>query len=205
MGIADLAYASLEQALNHHISMAPEAKRQMAQLHGKVIALQIAGTNQTIYLIPGPEMVQLLSSYEATPDCLLQGSPMTIAQLRRPIPDGSSPIPDDMQVSGDLELAQRFCTILRQIELNWEQYLSPYTGSLIAGEIGKIMNFADYWCDHIIDTIRQDAREYLQQEASILPARHEVEEFGSNVDRLAARLEQLQQRIGNLKPKGFNK
>jgi ubiquinone biosynthesis accessory factor UbiJ len=205
MTIADLAYAGLEQALNHHISMAPQAKRQMAQLHGKVIALEILGTNQTMYLVPGPEMVQLLSSYEGIPDCTLQGSPMTIAQLRRPIADGSSPIPEGMQVLGDQELAQRFCSILRQIEINWEQYLSQYTGSLIATEVGKILNFADYWCDHIIDTIGQDASEYLQQEASILPARHEIEEFSSNVNLLTKRLEKLQQRISALKPKGLGR
>ena len=203
MTIADLAYAGLEQALNHHISMDPQALRQMAQLHGKVIALEILGSNRTIYLFPGPEMVQLLSRYEETPDCLLQGSPMTIAQLRRPIADGSGPIPEGMQVLGDQELAQRFCSILRQIEINWEQYLSQYTGSLIAAEVGKIINFAGYWCDHIVDTITQDASDYLQQESSVLPARHEIEEFDSNVNRLTERVEKLQQRISALKPKGL--
>lgn len=203
MGIADLAYAGLEQAINHHISMDPNAQAQMSQLHGKVIAMEVLGTGHTIYLNPGPKMVQLLGQHEATPDCLLQGSPMTIAQLRRPVPEGCSPIPDDMQVSGDRELAHRFCHILRQIEINWEQYLAQYTGTLIAGEIGKVMDYAGYWRDHIIDTINQDAREYLQQESSMLPARHEIEEFSSNLQRLTEQLEGLHQRINDLKAKGF--
>lgn len=150
-------------------------------------------------------MVQLLSSYEGIPDCTLQGSPMTIAQLRRPIPEGSISIPDDMQVSGDQELAQQFCGILRQIQVNWEQHLSQYTGSLIAGEIAKVINFADYWSDHILDTLNQDLREYLQQESSVLPARHEIEEFGANVENLAVRLEKIKQRISALKPKRTSK
>lgn len=203
MGIADLAYAGLEQAINHHISMDPNAQAQMSQLHGKVIAMEVLGTGHAIYLIPGPKMVQLLGNYEATPDCLLQGSPMTIAQLRRPVPGGCGPIPDDMQVSGDLQLAQEFCRILRQIEIDWEQYLMQYTGSLIAGEVAKVIDFADYWRGHVIDTIKQEAREYLQQEASMLPARHEIEEFSANVQRLTEHLEGLQQRIDDLKAQGF--
>ena len=59
MSISDLAYAGLEQALNHHISMDQNAKAQMAQLHGRVIALEVLGTGQTIYLVPGPELTQL--------------------------------------------------------------------------------------------------------------------------------------------------
>jgi ubiquinone biosynthesis accessory factor UbiJ len=205
MTIADLAYAGLEQAINHHISMDPDARAQMAQLHGKVIALEILGTSQAIYLIPGPEMVQLLSRYEGTPDCLLLGSPMTIAQLRRPVPEGSGPIPEEMQVSGDRELAQEFCTILRQIEINWEQHLAQYTGSMVAGEVAKAINFADYWRGHVVDTLNQDLQEYLQQDQAILPTRHEIEEFGSKVARLTERLEKLQQRINSLKPKGSDK
>ena len=205
MTIKDLAYAGLEQAINQHISMDPDARAQMAQLHGKVIALEILGTGKTIYLIPGPEMIQLLSCYEGEPDCLLQGSPMTIAQLRRPVPEGSNPVPDDMLVSRDQELAQRFCSILRQIEVNWEKYLSQYTGTLIAGEVGKVMNSAGYWCGHILETLNQDVREYLQQETAVLPTRHEIERFGSSVERLTGRLEKLQKRIDGLKPKGAAK
>ncbi len=210
MSVSDLVYASLEQAINHHISMAPSAVKQMAQLHGKIIALEMLGTGQTIYLVPGPDMVQLLSCYEGDPDCLLRGSPMTIAQLRCSVPEGKNPIPDDMQVSGDQGLAEQFCSILRQIEINWEQYLSQYTGSLIAGEVGKAMNFANYWRDHIVDTLNQEIQGQLQQEEAVLPARHETEGFCSSVEQLENRLEQLQKRVDILtmkirKPKGVNK
>jgi len=199
MSISDLAHASLEQALNHHISMDQNAKSHMAQLHGRVIALEMLGTGQTVYLVPGPELTQLLSSYEDEPDCLLQGSPLTIALLRRPVPEGEDPVPTDMQVSGDKDLAQQFCRILRGVEIDWETYLSQYTGSLIAGELGKAINFAGYWRDHIIDTLNQDLREYIQEETAVLPTRYEIKNFGSSVEQLDQRLEQLQQRIERLK------
>ncbi len=195
MSISDLAYASLEQALNRHVAMDPQAQAEMAKLHGRVIALEVLGLGQTIYLVPGPEMTQILGSYEGAPDCLLQGSPMTIAQLRSPIPEGGSAIPSEMRISGDSNLAERFCRILRQVEIDWEAHLAQYTGSLIAGEVGKAINFAGYWRDHIIDTLKQDVQELLQQESSVLPTRHEISRFGGEVEQLANRLGQLSQRI----------
>lgn len=199
MSMSELAHASLEQALNHHISMDRNAKAQMAQLHGRVIALELLGTGQTIYLVPGPELTQLLSRYEGEPDCLLQGSPLTIAQLRRPIPEGEDPIPADMQVSGDQKLAQQFCRILRQVKTNWEAFLSPYTGSLIAGEAGKAIGFAGYWRDHIIDTLKLDLREFMQEESAVLPTQHEINSFGNSVQQLGEGLEQLEKRVEQLK------
>ncbi len=198
MSISDLTYAGLEQAINQHISMDQNAGAQMAQLHGRVIALEVLGTGHTLYLVPGPEMIQLLSSYEGEPDCLLQGSPLAITQLRRPVPEGEDPVPTDMRVSGESELAQQFCRILRGVEINWEAYLSQYTGSLIAGEVSKAIDFAGYWRDHIIDTLNRDLREYLQEESAVLPTRHEIDAFGNGVLQLEQRLRQLQQRIERL-------
>ncbi len=198
MSISDLAYASLEQAINQHISMDPKALAEMAHLHGRVIALEMLGTDQTIYLTPGPEMIQLFGSYEGEPDCLLQGSPVTIAQLRSQIPAGSAPIPDEMQVSGDRELAEQFCRIVRQVNIDWETHLSKYTGSLIAGEVGKAINFVGYWRDHIVATLKLEMQEQLQHEASVLPSRHEIAGFGAEVEQLSDRLEQLQKRVDAL-------
>lgn len=199
MSISDLAHAGLEHALNQHIAMDPRARAEMAKLHGRVIALEILGTGQTLYLVPGPELVQILGSYEAEPDCLLQGSPMTLARLRSPIPEDGAAIPEGMKTQGDGELAERFCRILRQVEIDWETYLAQYTGSLIAGEIGKVIGFAGYWRDHIVTTLKQEMQGVIQDEASGLPHQHEIDRFGADITLLTGRLERLQERVDTLR------
>jgi len=202
MTLAALAHAGLEQAINHHISMDPNAMERMAQLHGRVIAIEVLGIGQTFYLIPGPGTTQLLAQYEAEPDCLLRGSPMTITQLRQPAPEqGSSPCPAEMEISGDTELAQRFCSILRGVEIDWERYLSKYTGTLIATEVGKVVRGGAHWGQHIADTLEKEIQEYLQQELGLLPLRSEIEGFNSEVDRMQERLKLLQQKIERLRGK----
>jgi ubiquinone biosynthesis protein UbiJ len=201
MSLSELAYAGLEQAINQHLSVDAKARSEMAKLHGRVIGIEILGTGQTLFLAPGPEMIQLFGSHEGEPDCLLQGSPMTIAQLRTQVSEAGPTIPDEMKVSGDTELAEQFCHILRSVNIDWETYLSQYTGSLIAGEIGKAIGFADYWRDHITDTLRQDVQEALQHENSVLLSRDDITKFSTEVDRLAKQLEQLQMRIDSLQNK----
>ncbi len=205
MSLSDLAYASLEQAINQHISLDPKAQAEIVRLHGKVIALEIQGISLTIYMIPGVEQIQLFGSHEDEPDCLLQGSPMTIARLRNKIPEGEAAIPLEMRVSGDVELAEEFCRILRQVEIDWEAHLSKYTGSLIAGELSKAINFAGYWRDHIADTLKQDMQDLLQHEASVLPTRHEIAGFISDVEQLTERLEHLQKRVDAVEGKKSSK
>jgi len=206
MSISDLTYASLEQAINQHVAMDPKAQAEMAQLHGQVIALEILGTGHTIYLIPGAEMIQMFGSHEGEPDCLLQASPMTIAQLRRPITEQGEAIPEGMQISGDHELAEQFCRILRQVKIDWEGHLAKYTGTLVAAELGKVIDFAGSWRNHITQTLKEDMQGLLQQEASILPSSHEIVGFGTEVGELAERLERLQKMVNTLKenrnPKG---
>jgi ubiquinone biosynthesis accessory factor UbiJ len=198
MSISDLAYAGLEQAINQHIASDPGARGQMAQLHGRIIAIEILGPGQTIFLVPGPELTQLLASYEGEPDCTLHASPLTLAQLRRPMAEGEVAVPADMRVSGDAELAQEFCAILRRIQVDWEAYLTPYTGSLIAGELGKAIDFAAYWRDHIIDTLNREVRDFVQQDSGMLPERHEIAAFGNGVLQVEQRVEQLAARIEKL-------
>ncbi len=195
MSISDLTYAGLEQAINQHVAMDSAAQAKLAQLHGRVIGLEILGIGHKIYLIPGQEMIQLFGTHEEDPECLLQGSPMTIAQLRNPIPEQGEAIPEDMRVAGDRELAEQFCRIMRQVEIDWEAHLAKYTGSLIAGELGKAISFAGYWRDHVIDTLKEDMQWLLQHEESILPDSHEIAGFGTDVAQLAERLERLQKKV----------
>jgi ubiquinone biosynthesis protein UbiJ len=97
-----------------------------------------------------------------------------------------------------MELAEHFCRSLRQINIDWEGYLSQYTGSLIAGEISKAIGFAGYWGDHITATLTKDVQELLQHETSFLPGRDDIASFGSQVEQLQKRLEKLQLQINTI-------
>jgi ubiquinone biosynthesis protein UbiJ len=195
MSISELAYAGLEEAINQHLALDAAAKERMGQLHGRVIALVLQGFDTTLYFIPGPDRLQLLSRYEGEPDCTLSGSPVTLLQLFQRRKESAPVFPEEVSLSGDQELAQRFIAVLQTAELDWERHLSRYTGELVAEEMGNLVRGGMQWGQHIADTLKDELRLMLQEDAGPLPGRDEVDSFRSDVERLRNRMEQLESRV----------
>ena len=105
----------------------------------------------------------------------------------------------EMQISGDLELGQRFQHIMKKLDIDWEEIASRYVGDALSRKLGNVARGLRAWRSQAHTTMREDAREYLQEEVRLLPcAEHlesfldDVDRFRSDVDRLAKRIQRLQ-------------
>jgi ubiquinone biosynthesis protein UbiJ len=201
MSLSAVAVASLEQAFNHYISLDPQARTNMARLHGKVIAFELAGLGQTLYLIPGPSGVQIFSRYEDEPDCTLRGTPLALARMGDQQTSSDQLFSGDVVISGDTELAHRFGKILGGMSINWEGQLARYTGTLVADDIVAVVRDISGWGRRSLDTLKLDFKELLQQEIQILPERGEIEQFLAEVDQTRDDVERLQARAALLQEK----
>ena len=200
MSLPELTYACLEDALNRYLTLDPVARERLAQLHGRVFALELRGTQTTLFLIPAPGGAQLLTACEETPDCLLRGTPLALAKLFH-----SGTLSDEVEISGDDELAQRLLAILRDVEIDWERSLSPYTGEILAEELAKAGRAAADWGRHIHTTLDRELREILQGELGLLPTRPEVDQFTRQTADLETKSAALEQRIRDLAERGPSK
>ncbi|MCW8889636.1 MAG: SCP2 sterol-binding domain-containing protein [Sedimenticola sp.] len=198
MSLSAVAVAGLEQAFNQYLSLDPQAQSQMARLHGKVIAFELSGLGQTLFLIPGPAGVQLFSRYEDEPDCVLRGTPLALARMGDQQSSSDQLFSGDVVISGDTELAHRFGKILGGMAIDWEAQLASYTGTLVADDIvGAVKGIAG-WGRRSLDTLKLDVKELLQQEIQILPEREEIEQFLAEVDQTRDDVERLQARTALL-------
>ncbi len=200
--ISSLAYAALEEALNRYLDLDPDAKLQLARLHGRVIALEILGVGVTLFLVPSPKRLQVLSQVDGVPDCTLRGSPLALARLSEPERGSDRLFAGEVEIHGDTDLAHRFGKILGGMDIDWEEQLSRFTGDIVAHEVGNAARGAQRWGRDAKASLTLDLREYLQEESRILPARWEMEEFLTGVDgvrddveRLEARIERLMRRL----------
>lgn len=210
MSISDLAYASLEQALNRYIALDPEARQRLAQLHGRVIGIEVLGTGVRLYLIPGPARLQLLSCYEGEPECLLRGTPLALAGLKT---GGSGAhgaeliLTGAVEFQGDTELGHRFGAILAGLDIDWEQRLSRLTGDALAHEIGNGVRALTGWGRHVGGVLSDELRYCLQEQARLLPERADIDAYVKEVDSCRDDVERLQARVERLlhsaaKPEG---
>ena len=74
MIIKPLIITALETALNQYLSLDEDVRLFLTPLAGKVIAVNILPFNETVYLCPTKDKIQLLESYTAEADATLSGT-----------------------------------------------------------------------------------------------------------------------------------
>jgi len=197
MSTPALLSAALESALDLYLKQDPDALQHCAALQDKVIAVNLAGTELTLYFLPDAQGVKVLTHYEGEPDTLLRGTPAGFARLAVESREDAL-FHGAIEIIGDTETGQQFQDLLAGVDWDWEEQLSKLTGDALAHQVGELVRKGRRWLDESSDTLQQDLSEYLQEEARLLPTRTEIDEFLDNVDqlrtdtdRLAARVERL--------------
>jgi len=198
MTVSAVALATLEQLLNQAIRLDPEAPARLVPMHGHVIELQLKGLGLSLYLIPEPNGIQLLGAFEGDPDCSLRGSPLDLVRMRNSRESADQLFGGAVEIQGDSALAHSFGAFLAGLEIDWEEQLSRLTGDPVAHEVGNLGRVLLDWGRTQQQTLRQNLREYLQEELRLLPGRLELEPFFSDVDRLRDDLARLEARVARL-------
>jgi ubiquinone biosynthesis accessory factor UbiJ len=198
MVIPDAALAGLETALNRYIALDPEGAARLGPLHGRLIAIELAGFGTRIDLIPGPDGLQVFGAYEGEPDCLLRGSPLALARMGLAERKEDQLFGGEVQIEGDTRLAQEFGAFLGGLDVDWEEQLSRLVGDPIAHQVGSGLRMVADWGRKSSDTLNQDLKEYLQEEGRLVPTAYEVQGFLDRVDTLRDDVERLAARIERL-------
>ena len=189
--------AALESALDLYLKQDPEALRRCGGMEGRVVAVDIAGLGLSLYFIPGPDGIQVLSHYEGRPDTRLRGSPLGFARMVLGSRDDTL-FEGGVEIRGDTETGQQLQDILVNTEWDWEEQLSRLTGDVVAHQIGTLARRARKFLGSSRDTVERDISEYLQEESLLLPCRTEIERFLGEVDCLRADLDRLSARVERL-------
>jgi ubiquinone biosynthesis protein UbiJ len=106
--------------------------------------------------------------------------------------------PKGIEINGDAETAQIFSRLLKQADLDWEELLSQHIGDVAAHQIGNLVRGGLRWGRDAFDRVSRDLADYLQFEISVLPQRHEVETFLTDVDRLRDDVERFAARVNRV-------
>jgi len=192
-----LLTAGLETALNRYLRLDPGALTGLKTFSGKVIAVELQGLGLTLCFLPGPDGIQLTDVYTGPPDVLIRGAPLALFRQAR---SGRPTAAGDLEIEGDVPLGKDFQALLAGIHIDWEEHLSRWVGDAAAHQIGKAVSGIRSWGRTAIDTLLQNAGEYLQQEVRDLPPKGAMEAFLDAVDTLRADTDRLEARIRRLAP-----
>ena len=188
----------IEEAGNRLLRLDPETLRRLGDLQGQVFCIEFRDLGRKLYLHPSEAGFRLETDYDRPPSVTLRGNLATFARL------GLGTSTDtlkagELEIEGDAVLGQRLQRILSNLDLDWEESLARRLGDPVAHEIGRAARAFFSWQKQAIRTFGLNTSEYLQEEARLLPTRHEVETFLNAVDGVRADVDRLAARVQRLK------
>ncbi|MHB8743369.1 MAG: ubiquinone biosynthesis accessory factor UbiJ [Sulfuricaulis sp.] len=190
----------LETAINRVLRWDPDTLARIGELEGRVIRVRTVGTPPLeIYILPSKTGLHLRRRHDGEPNVTLTGDIPGFARLaiRRVIPDMSAA--GEVQISGDIDLGQRFQRLLEKIDIDWEAQAARVLGDVAAHQLGNALRDMRAWSKHARQTLAQDFVEYLQEESRLLPSAVRAETFGQAVETLRQDVDHLEQRLEQLR------
>ncbi len=197
--------SAIENALNIFIGLDDHKTKYLSPLADKIIAISIQPFDETIYLCPSADSIQLLDYCTTQPDATLTGSAFAFGLMGLSASPMRSIFSGDIKIEGDMHTGKKFQELFAKLNINIEPLIAQYTGDKIANTLSQFFNSGKNWSNESIETFKLNLSEFLQEETRDLPSAPEIDIFYTQVDHLRTDFDRLQSRIDRLQkshPKG---
>ncbi len=198
MLIKPILSSALETALNQYLALDNNVHLCLSPLSGKVIAITIEPFNETLYLCPTETNIQCLENFVGEVDTTLSGSISAFGIMGLSKTPARSLFSDEVKITGDTCLGQKFQQLFEQLDVDWEAQLSHFTGDKVANTMANLFRSSHNWTQESIETFKLNATEFLQEETRDLPAKAEADIFYQQIDTLQMDFDRLLAHINRL-------
>ncbi len=192
--------ATLELIINKALSLNNKSV-SFAAVAQKTLTLNLAelpfSLSFTLDNTSMPAGIIVRSGYEYS-DCTINTSVNTLKKLKTNVPLTQLIKRDELDVSGDIKIAQQFANIAQSLEIDWQTELAKHIGDV---PTHKLLQFGNKITKSLSTTGKQleaDISEYLVHEKRLVVTSSQLNAFNqmskdvaSEVDTLSARIDKL--------------
>lgn len=187
-----------ETALNRLIRRDPTARDRLARQAGMVITILVEYPAAAFTFTPTTDGLMWRAGTDLPPDTTIHTSgPALLAALQRDH-DMDSLFAGDISIEGDEQAATSFLRTLRELDIDWGDWLAEKVGTSLAGVVEqqahKVRRNAAEWRE----TRRIEQHDYLVNEARIIADEFDLPAFLDGVDKTRSAVERLERRIARL-------
>ncbi|GKT11884.1 MAG: ubiquinone biosynthesis accessory factor UbiJ [Thiomicrorhabdus sp.] len=183
---------SIESVLNTAIRLDEQKGAIFNDLEDKVIAMRLAPLETPLYFMFTNYMVSVQNQLTGEADVEIEAAMLDFMTL--PI---NKTLPHKI-LKGDTALGNVFINGLCQLDIDWEEHLSHYTGDLVAFKIGHGLRSIFDRKQAAKSTTSETIREYLQFEIEALPTQSQVKRFTNSVEKVTTDVDLIAARIESL-------
>lgn len=206
MPFAQLMTSGIELAMNQLLKLDENSQQRLKKLSGK--SLQV-----TIKELPWPLLFSFSEQIDVravmpsdkdiepttgTVDCLIELNLETLPKLRDSSQLTQLIQQKQLNLIGDIYVAQTFSALLKELDIDWEEQLSGYTGDIVAHQTFASMRTLFDKAKTQIEQGAIELGERLTQSDSIAVKPSEMFEFSKNVSDLRSDTERLSARLSIL-------
>ena len=194
-----LAYRALEELINRALDLDPQAKEQLIELKGHLVALEITDRNLKWVLEITDQGISFRRDEPDSIDATISGPLLGILQTAC---DGGSPSTmrkTGLRLEGDIQLAESLKNILAGLDMDWEAPLANCVGPTVAGGIGMGVEQLLRFTKKTLSAGKVQLATYLKTDSGCLPSEQEVQHFNRTVTVLRHDVERLEARINHLR------
>ncbi|MFC6441319.1 SCP2 domain-containing protein [Bowmanella sp. JS7-9] len=196
MPALQLLSATLESAINRVLALDENSAKRLRPLAGKRLALHLQELSQPLLFVFSQRIDILVCDDE--PDCLISLSMSTLPQLT-----DSSQLTElirqqKLSVRGDMQLAQDISALFKELDIDWQEHVSRYTGDVVAHHLGRVVRDGSQWLSNKAALVKRQLRDALAEEKPVLVPKGRQLQFNRDLDALTKRTEALDKRIAAL-------
>jgi len=186
---------AIEQGIEAMLRLDPETRDRLADLEGKLIAVQFVEPSLEFVVSVVSKRVNVIGKIDTPADVTLTGSVSAFRSLSK----GNDAIyKGDIKIEGDIHIGQQLKEIIAQLNPDWEEILSPVLGDTVVHQLAIASQSLSSWFSRTRSSFEQNTSEYLQEEVELLAPNSEVRDFCLNVDASRAAVDRLDARIKRL-------
>ncbi len=198
--LPQVATATLELIINKALSLNNKSL-SFAAVAQKTLTLELSEISFplcfTIDNTASPVVIIVRSTTEYS-DCSIKTSVSTLKKLKANQSLTDLIKQDELDVSGDIKIAQQFANITQSLEIDWQTELAKHLGDV---PTHKLLQFGNKITKSLATTGKQleaDISEYLVHEKRLVVTSSQINAFNQQTKDVASKVDNLSARIDKL-------
>ncbi len=189
--------AVIETSLNQLLALDKQSPERLRKLAGKVLKLDLREL-KPLWFVFSVRRLDVLARFEGEADAVLSLSLTALGLLKEPSALTRYIREEKLDLSGDPQLVQAFSALLGELDIDWEEELSRYTGDVVAHTLCSGARQARRFVGRELCLSQRQVAEYLTEEAKLAPGPLEVASFNDDVEELAQQMKAIELRLARL-------
>ncbi len=188
--------SALEVIFNKALSL-NSVDNSLESLEQQTLALELAELSFPLSFTANDDKILVRSLTEHS-DCTITTSLKVLRQLKAEKELTSLIKQGELDVSGDIKVAQRFAALVENLNIDWQSELAKHIGDVPTHKLTQFGKKITKKISSVGQKIQADTSEYIVHEQRLVVTKNQIERFNQQVDSISIEVDKAAMRIQQL-------